>query len=385
MTAEAALLLESGWAAPLTEPRAAVRAAAPAGGLARPRTPRSHGTRGARSARLPTVAWQAARDALRHGPPVLVQVPRRGYQPRLACADCRTPARCADLRRAAAPRPATDAVAGLPLVRPAGGRLDLPGLRHAPAAGRRRRRPAHGRGARPRLPRRAGPHLRPRRACSPRSPPEPALVVATPGAEPVADGGYGAVLLLDGWALLGRADLRAGEEALRRWLLAAALARPGPVRAVARSWSPPTPRCRPSRRCCAGTRPGTPGASWPTATAVSFPPAVRMAALTGTSEAIADLLATPTLPAGRRGARAAPGRRHARPELDGGEPVSAPWSGCPAAQGAELAVALKAAMSVRSARKALGSGTGRARPGRPRLSHPCRPSGRSVPGSAAYP
>ena len=50
-----------------------------------------------------------------------------------------------------------------------------------------------------------------------------AVVVATPGAEPVADGGYGAALLLDGWAMLSRADLRAGEEALRRWLNAAAL------------------------------------------------------------------------------------------------------------------------------------------------------------------
>src|SRR4029079_18498257 len=49
--------------------------------------------------------------------------------------------------------------------------------------------------------------------------------VATPGAEPVAAGGYGAALLLDGWALLSRADLRAAEEALRRWLNAAALVR----------------------------------------------------------------------------------------------------------------------------------------------------------------
>jgi primosomal protein N' (replication factor Y) len=53
----------------------------------------------------------------------------------------------------------------------------------------------------------------------------PALVVATPGAEPVADGGYGAALLLDSWALLGRADLRAGEETLRRWMNAATLVR----------------------------------------------------------------------------------------------------------------------------------------------------------------
>src|SRR5690606_9907243 len=57
---------------------------------------------------------------------------------------------------------------------------------------------------------------------------EPALVVATPGAEPLADGGYAAAVLLDGTALLTRPSLRAGEEALRRWLRAAALVRPGP-------------------------------------------------------------------------------------------------------------------------------------------------------------
>ena len=57
-------------------------------------------------------------------------------------------------------------------------------------------------------------------------PAEPALVIATPGAEPVAEEGYSAALLLDGWALLGRPSLRAAEEALRRWLNAAALVRP---------------------------------------------------------------------------------------------------------------------------------------------------------------
>src|SRR5262249_58605627 len=58
------------------------------------------------------------------------------------------------------------------------------------------------------------------------APAQPALGGATPGAEPVAAGGYAAALLLDGWALLNRPDLRAGEEALRRWLAAAALVRP---------------------------------------------------------------------------------------------------------------------------------------------------------------
>ena len=45
----------------------------------------------------------------------------------------------------------------------------------------------------------------------------------------MADGGYAAALLLDGWALLGRPDLRAAEETLRRWLAAAALVRPAPA------------------------------------------------------------------------------------------------------------------------------------------------------------
>jgi primosomal protein N' (replication factor Y) len=54
----------------------------------------------------------------------------------------------------------------------------------------------------------------------------PALVVATPGAEPVAAGGYACVVLLDTWLMLARTDLRTVEEALRRWFAAAALARP---------------------------------------------------------------------------------------------------------------------------------------------------------------
>jgi primosomal protein N' (replication factor Y) len=53
-----------------------------------------------------------------------------------------------------------------------------------------------------------------------------ALVVATVGAEPVADGGYAAALLLDGDSLLRRENLRAGEDAVRRWFNAAALVRP---------------------------------------------------------------------------------------------------------------------------------------------------------------
>ena len=179
------------------------------------------------------------------GRPVLVQVPRRGYVPSLACARCRAPGPVRALRRPArhlaAARARRDTHPGLPLVRPAGGDLRLPALPRHQAAGRRGRGVAHRRGARPRLPRRR-PSARPGAppGCWRRCPAGPALVVATPGAEPVAEGGYGAALLLDSWALLGRADLRAGEETLRRWLNAAALVRPGV--APAGTWSSrPTP------------------------------------------------------------------------------------------------------------------------------------------------
>jgi primosomal protein N' (replication factor Y) len=55
----------------------------------------------------------------------------------------------------------------------------------------------------------------------------PQIVVATPGAEPVAAGGYPTVVLLDTWLLLGGVDLRTEEEALRRWCNAAGLVRAG--------------------------------------------------------------------------------------------------------------------------------------------------------------
>ena len=123
-------------------------------------------------------------------------------------------------------------------------------------------------------------------------PAEPALVIATPGAEPVAQGGYAAALLLDGWALLGRPSLRAAEEALRRWLNAAALVRPAaPVVVLAESslpavqalirWDPVTF----SERELAERA------------ELGFPPAVRMASVTGPPEAVSDFVGAAALPA----------------------------------------------------------------------------------------
>ncbi|MCC3773157.1 primosome assembly protein PriA, partial [Streptomyces sp. UNOC14_S4] len=75
-TVEAAQLVDTGWALPLAAAREQVRVAAPlvrtVGDADQARD------EAARAARLPTLAWQVAREGLKHGP-VLVQVPRRGY------------------------------------------------------------------------------------------------------------------------------------------------------------------------------------------------------------------------------------------------------------------------------------------------------------------
>jgi primosomal protein N' (replication factor Y) len=193
---------------------------------------------------------------------------------------------------------------------------------------------------------------------------EPAVVVATPGAEPVADTGYSAAILLDGWAMLGAASLRAGEEALRRWLNAAALVRPEPdggrVVVVAD----------------AGQRAAQALIRWDPATfadrelaertELRFPPAVRMASVAGPAEAVEGLLALAQLPgyadilgplpaAGSSRSRVPAGAdgRHAG-DLDSPEAVRY-LIRVSRSDGTELALALRAAQAVRTAAKEPGA------------------------------
>jgi primosomal protein N' (replication factor Y) len=55
---------------------------------------------------------------------------------------------------------------------------------------------------------------------------QPAIVIATAGAEPTAAGGYAAVVILDARGSMMRQSLRAMEESAHRWFSAALLARP---------------------------------------------------------------------------------------------------------------------------------------------------------------
>ncbi|WP_231873135.1 MULTISPECIES: primosomal protein N' [Kitasatospora] len=292
MTVEAAQLLRSGWARPLAADRETVRLTAP-----RVRTVTEYDQArdgAAQAARLPSVAWETAREALTRGP-VLIQVPRRGYAPRLACARCRETARC---RACGGPleSPAADSALRCAwcgteehdwhCVECGSFRL------RAAVVGVRRTAEELGK-AFPRVPVRTSG----RDAVLATVPGTPALVLATPGAEPVADGpGYAAALLLDGWALLNRPDLRAGEETVRRWLTAAALVRPagdgGTVVVVAEA------AARPVQALVRWDPAGHAGTELDEREELRFPPVSRMASVTGSARAVADLLGLLRLPAG---------------------------------------------------------------------------------------
>ncbi|MEU0528359.1 primosomal protein N' [Streptomyces niveus] len=347
-TVEAAQLVETGWALPMTADRERFRTAAPLirtvgdGELARDEA--------ARAARLPSLAWQAVREGLRTGP-VLVQVPRRGYVPRLGCERCRTPARC---RHCAGPLEAPEqrelhcgwCGRGEPDWRCAqcgGTRL------RASVVGARRTAEELGR-AFPAVPVRTSG----RDHILDTVPGRPALVVSTPGAEPVAEGGYAAALLLDGWAMLGRPDLRAGEEALRRWLHAASLVRGqadgGTVVVVAE------PTLRPVQALVRWDPVGHAQRELAERAELGFPPVSRMAAVTGGPDAVAAFLAAAELPPDAEvlGPVPLPVTDPARPRRTGDPPPGELWERAllrvPPGSGAALATALKSAQAGRLAR-----------------------------------
>ncbi|MFD6106498.1 primosomal protein N', partial [Nocardia salmonicida] len=93
-TAEIQAVVESGWARDLLAERQVLREVTPR--ISAPGDSDFALERDAlaRSVRMPGVAFAAARSAIKENVAVLVQVPRRGYVPSLACAKCRTPARC---------------------------------------------------------------------------------------------------------------------------------------------------------------------------------------------------------------------------------------------------------------------------------------------------
>lgn len=114
----------------------------------------------------------------------------------------------------------------------------------------------------------------------------PALVVATRGAEPIAAGGYRAVVLLDAERLLGIESLRAAEDCLRWWENAAALAAPD-GQCVMASGGGPTVQAFVTGRT----------EEWRAAElrdrhALRYPPAIRVASVTGGTAEVERALAS---------------------------------------------------------------------------------------------
>ncbi len=169
---------------------------------------------GVGQARIPSMAYKAISKALSSGP-VLVQVFRSGYSPGLACSECGERARCTRCegplvaRQERASRqcgwcgqmatgwscPECKGTSNRPIGYGVGRTISelgkaFPGARVIQADGEHPVTRVSG---------------------------APALVVATRGAEPVADGGYTAALLLDGQSMLQRPALNALTQTVEGW------------------------------------------------------------------------------------------------------------------------------------------------------------------------
>lgn len=235
-----------------------------------------------RGQRVPSAAFAAAREALADGP-VLIQVARPGYAPVLVCADCRTPARCTHCsgplraRRAGAVPDCSWCGRSAPNWTCENCRSTR--LRMA-SSGSERTADELGR---------AFPNTRVIIADGDhpvtRVEAKPALVIATRGAEPLAVGGYRAVILLDADRMLMAEQLRVGESCLRWWSNAAALATPGaPVHLV--GVSGPV-----ARALATWTQPAYARAELADRAPLLMPPVVRVAAVTGSASAVDQTLA----------------------------------------------------------------------------------------------
>ena len=280
-------LVEAGWAMPVGAERTVLRRTVSrvlntADSFEQERDPL------ARLARLPGAAWRTAKDALERGP-VLVQVARAGYAPSLACETCREPARCPSCQGPLA----IAGAAAVPQCRWCS--TPAPAWRCVHCQGTRLRRGAAG------VLRTAEELGRafPGKAVVTSSgqnvkatvPDSCALVVATVGAEPVAPGGYAAALLLDGDSLLRRENLRAGEDAVRRWFNAAALVRPATEGGIVVITADDTAAVGALLRWDPA---GYAQRELALRAELQLPPAVRVAAVTGGSTAVGHFTASAT-------------------------------------------------------------------------------------------
>ncbi|GEL93512.1 primosomal protein N' [Cellulomonas composti] len=343
-TVEAQALVEHGWAHEVAADRRQVRART---ARVRALTTTELAREGpAAAARLPTPAWRAIRERLADGP-VLVQVPRAGYVPAVACGRCRAAARCGTCH----------------------GPLGLAKADGTPTCGWCGRLAADWRctecgGATLRSVRigsqrtaeelgRAFPGITVRvsgRATGgvlAEVPDRPAVVVATVGAEPVTPAGYAAAVLLDAAVATAGSSLGVLPDALRRWLGAAALVRPASDGGVVLLVGDAEERA--TQALVRWDPVGLASRELAERGTLGLPPAVRLAAVQGSREAVLAVVERVTVP-----------------DLEVLGPVPVPGTGdltpdvrtvlrVPRAGGTVLARALAASLAVRSARREGGT------------------------------
>lgn len=344
-TCEAQQLLERGWVLPIALAARDQRRGAPAVRLAADSDFALERDPMARAARLPREVFEVIRTGLAQGP-VLVQVPRAGYLVLLVCDECREPVRCPHCHGTLRARGNHIGCrwCGRPvtcwLCPECGSRRW-----RAPVVGAMRTAEELGK-AFPNTPvvwsaaDKVVDHVDA----------TPALVIATPGGEPTAESAYAAAVLLDAPLLLNRIEMRAAEEALRRWLNAIALVRPGADQGTVIGVGPTNARALQAlvRQDPAGFA----ARELAERGQIGLPPAGKLITVEGRTSAVADfgaLLDTGDLPVQRLGPvelGPIPNSELILSRLTLRAPVSA---------ARPLVAAVKAAVGVRSARKSEGA------------------------------
>lgn len=350
-TAEVQLLVSSGWAHNLVAGTDALTESMPEMIAS---TDTSEDPDDVSRGRLPAIAFRRAKAALREELPILVQVPRKGYVPTLSCRSCGAPARCRWCNGPLGIPPSDNPDDPAPPTCRWCGRIDIHHRCHSCGStkirpvvvGSERTAEEFGRIFSP-FPVIASSGER----IVDDIPEGPRVVVATPGAEPYAPEGYGAVMLLDTWAMLGRQDLRAHEEAYAHWSRAVTLARPreqGGAVVIDADAAVPT-----VADLLAWDAVGAANRELADRTAAALPPAFHVAAVDGTEKGLRNFLESLEVPSGAEILGPVDLPRNARPPagVEPGTPIQRMLVRCDRRQARAVGAALKAAQVVRATRK----------------------------------
>lgn len=344
-SAEVQQWVERSWLLPLELPAGQARQLAPAVRVSADSDKALERDPLAGSVRLPNLVFETIRRGLLQGP-VLVQVPRSGYLVALSCQTCRTPVRCPHCH---GPVQGRRRDGEQQLACGWCGRI-VTGWRCPTCGDHRLRAPVVGSARTTEELGRAFPGVAvvesAAGAVKESVADRPALVIATPGAEPVAPTGYAAAVLLDATMQLARPDLRAEEESLRRWLNVMGLVRPGRSGGSLALVGPSDDR---AVQALVRVDPaGFAARELADRREVRFPPAVRYVTLEGSPQALDEMLVTAQLPDDVEVLGPVPAGRA------GEQDISRLTLRADPAGGRALVAAVKGASGVRSAKKAEG-------------------------------